>query len=111
MNRIEKIEQALSDMQNGKMVIVVDDEDRENEGDFIIASEKANPEDLNFMMKYGRGLICISITESCGKRLELNAHLVTISKGSEKNLRNCLNDCINIDRTSGHEQIPVVFCL
>ena len=85
MSRIEKIEQALSDIQNGKMVIVVDDEDRENEGDFVIAAEKANPEDLNFMMKYGRGLICISITESCGKRLELSPMVGANTSAHETN--------------------------
>ncbi|SVD96894.1 uncharacterized protein METZ01_LOCUS449748, partial [marine metagenome] len=53
------------------MVIVVDDEDRENEGDFIISAEKANPQDINFMMKEGRGLICVPITQACSNRLNL----------------------------------------
>ena len=53
------------------MLIVVDDEDRENEGDFIISGEKATPEDINFMMKYGRGLICTSLTSQKAKSLEL----------------------------------------
>ena len=48
------IEAAIESFKNGRMLIVVDDEDRENEGDFIIAAEKANPEDINFMMKEGR---------------------------------------------------------
>ena len=55
------IEKVISQFQNGQMIIVVDDEDRENEGDFIIAAEKATHQDLNFMMKEGRGLICIAI--------------------------------------------------
>ena len=53
------------------MLIVVDDEDRENEGDFIIAAEKANPEDINFMMKEGRGLICMAIPIEYSQRLKL----------------------------------------
>ncbi|CUS87797.1 3,4-dihydroxy 2-butanone 4-phosphate synthase / GTP cyclohydrolase II, partial [Candidatus Kryptonium thompsonii] len=57
--------------KNGKIVIVVDDEDRENEGDFIIAAEKVTPEAVNFMAKYGRGLICVAITELRARELEL----------------------------------------
>ena len=66
------IKEALSQFKNGKMLIVVDDEDRENEGDFIIAAEKATPEDINFMMKIGRGLICMPITPDHSRRLNLN---------------------------------------
>ena len=66
------IEEALSQFKNGQMLIVVDDEDRENEGDFIIAAEKATPEDINFMMKEGRGLICMPITPSHSNRLHLS---------------------------------------
>ena len=58
-----KIEKAISDFKKGKMVIVVDGEDRENEGDFIISSEKVTSQDINFMMKEARGLICISISQ------------------------------------------------
>ena len=66
-----KIEKAIQDFKSGKMVIVVDREDRENEGDFIIAAEKATSEDINFMMKEARGLICISITNQRAKELDL----------------------------------------
>ena len=66
------IKEALRQFKNGKMLIVVDDEDRENEGDFIIAAEKATPEDINFMMKIGRGLICMPITPDHSRRLNLN---------------------------------------
>jgi 3,4-dihydroxy 2-butanone 4-phosphate synthase/GTP cyclohydrolase II len=60
------IEQAIEDIRNGKMVILVDDEDRENEGDLTMAAEKVTPEAINFMAKYGRGLICLSLTaEKC----------------------------------------------
>ena len=69
---LSNIKDALDDIKKGKMVIVVDDENRENEGDFIISSEKAKVEDINFMMKEGRGLICISITNKIAKKLNLS---------------------------------------
>ncbi|MBU6157894.1 MAG: bifunctional 3,4-dihydroxy-2-butanone-4-phosphate synthase/GTP cyclohydrolase II [Bacteroidetes bacterium] len=68
---LHSIEEALKDIQEGKMVIVVDDEDRENEGDFIMAAHYATPEAINFMAKYGRGLICAAITEERCKELQL----------------------------------------
>lgn len=60
---IHRIEAALEDIRQGKMVILVDDEDRENEGDLTMAAEKVTPETINFMAKYGRGLICLSLTD------------------------------------------------
>ena len=68
---IEKIEAALEDIRQGKMVILVDDEDRENEGDLVIAAELVTPEAINFMAKEGRGLICLSLTEDRADELEL----------------------------------------
>jgi 3,4-dihydroxy 2-butanone 4-phosphate synthase / GTP cyclohydrolase II len=65
------IEEALEDLKNGKMVIVCDDEDRENEGDFIMLAEFATPEAINFMAKEGRGLICAPITDELAKKLDL----------------------------------------
>ncbi len=62
---------ALDDIRAGKMVILVDDEDRENEGDLVFAAEKVTPEHVNFMAKYGRGLICVTLTEEQVSRLEL----------------------------------------
>ncbi|HIO42187.1 MAG TPA: bifunctional 3,4-dihydroxy-2-butanone-4-phosphate synthase/GTP cyclohydrolase II, partial [Aquifex sp.] len=60
------VEEAIEDIRRGKMVIVVDDPDRENEGDLVMAAEKVTPEAINFMAKYGRGLICLSLTpERC----------------------------------------------
>ncbi|MCK4728900.1 MAG: 3,4-dihydroxy-2-butanone-4-phosphate synthase, partial [Desulfobacterales bacterium] len=56
------VEQAIEDIRQGKMVILVDDEDRENEGDLTMAAEKVTAEAINFMAKYGRGLICLSLT-------------------------------------------------
>ena len=58
------VEEIVSDLRIGKMVIIVDDEERENEGDLLMAADKVTPEDINFMAKYGRGLICLTLTQS-----------------------------------------------
>ncbi len=68
---IAKIEAALDDIRHGKMVILVDDEDRENEGDLVVAAEMATPEIINFMATQGRGLICLSLTEARADELGL----------------------------------------
>jgi 3,4-dihydroxy 2-butanone 4-phosphate synthase/GTP cyclohydrolase II len=68
---VTKIEAALDDIRQGKMVILVDDEDRENEGDLVIAAEKVTPEAINFMAKEGRGLICLTLTEARADQLDL----------------------------------------
>src|SRR6476660_1498421 len=69
---LNRIEDAITDIKNGKLVIVVDDEDRENEGDFITAAHNVTPEIINFMSKHGRGLICAPITETRCTELNLN---------------------------------------
>ncbi len=71
MGEFAKIEDAIEDIKNGKMVIVVDDEDRENEGDFIMAAEHVTPEAINFMAKHGRGLICVAMTPERLEELRL----------------------------------------
>ncbi len=71
MYKLNTIKEAIDDFREGKFLIVVDDEDRENEGDFIIAAEKITPEKVNFMMTYGRGLLCAPITEERCEELEL----------------------------------------
>jgi 3,4-dihydroxy 2-butanone 4-phosphate synthase/GTP cyclohydrolase II len=68
---LDPIELAIDDIRNGKLVIVVDDEDRENEGDFITAAENATPEVINFMSIHGRGLICAALTEDRCRELDL----------------------------------------
>jgi len=68
---INTIEEALDEIRQGRMVILVDDEDRENEGDLTMAAEKVTPETINFMAKYGRGLICLSLTEERLNELRL----------------------------------------
>jgi len=61
--QIARVKKAIEEIKNGRMVILCDDEDRENEGDLAMAAEKVTPETINFMAKYGRGLICLSLTE------------------------------------------------
>jgi 3,4-dihydroxy 2-butanone 4-phosphate synthase/GTP cyclohydrolase II len=68
---IARIEDVIEDVRNGRMVIMVDDEDRENEGDVVIAAEKVTPKAINFMARYACGLICLSLTEERVKELDL----------------------------------------
>jgi 3,4-dihydroxy 2-butanone 4-phosphate synthase/GTP cyclohydrolase II len=69
---ISTIPDAIDDIKNGKMVILVDDEDRENEGDLFMASEFVTPEAINFMARYGRGLICLTLSEELAQKLNLH---------------------------------------
>jgi len=71
-NNFSSIEDAMEDIRQGKMIIIVDDEDRENEGDLMIASEKVTPQAINFMAKYGRGLICLALTDERTRELGLS---------------------------------------
>ncbi len=68
---INSIEEIVEDLRQGKMVIIMDDEDRENEGDLIMAASKVRPEDINFMAQYGRGLICLTLTKERCQALNL----------------------------------------
>ena len=67
MLKLDSIESALKDLKLGKMIVLVDDEDRENEGDLVIAAEHASAESINFMLSHGKGLICVTMSE---QRLE-----------------------------------------
>ena len=69
--KMDRIEDAIADFKEGKFVIVVDDEDRENEGDLIIDAEKITPEKVNFMLKHARGVLCAPVTVSRCKELDL----------------------------------------
>lgn len=69
--QLDSISEAIEDIRNGKIIIVVDDEDRENEGDFVAAADKVTPQMINFMATHGRGLICAPITEERSKELQL----------------------------------------
>ncbi len=79
---LNTIPEALEDIKNGRFVIVVDDADRENEGDFICAAEKITPEMVNFMIKEGRGVVCAPITEARCKSLELDMQIADNSNTS-----------------------------
>lgn len=68
---ISSIEEVLTDFKNGKMVILIDEENRENEGDLVLAADFITPEAINFMARYGRGLICLTLTEERCRQLKL----------------------------------------
>ncbi|MBU4553743.1 MAG: bifunctional 3,4-dihydroxy-2-butanone-4-phosphate synthase/GTP cyclohydrolase II, partial [Firmicutes bacterium] len=74
--RFSTIEEAIEDYRRGKLLVVVDDEDRENEGDLVVAAEKVTPEAINFMAKFGRGLVCMPVTGELAERLDLNPMVV-----------------------------------
>ncbi|RUM32018.1 MAG: bifunctional 3,4-dihydroxy-2-butanone-4-phosphate synthase/GTP cyclohydrolase II [Aquifex sp.] len=87
--KFNTVEEAIEDIKKGKMVIVVDDPDRENEGDLVMAAEKVTPEAINFMAKYGRGLICLSLTpERCE---ELDLHPMTPMNTDPKGTYFCVS--------------------
>lgn len=73
---LNTIEEAIEDIKNGKVIIVVDDEDRENEGDFIAAAEMVTPDMINFMVTHGRGLVCAPVTEERARELDLQMMVV-----------------------------------
>ncbi|MCJ8268499.1 MAG: 3,4-dihydroxy-2-butanone-4-phosphate synthase, partial [Psychrosphaera sp.] len=69
--KLNTVEELIEDIRNGKMVILMDDEDRENEGDLIMASDYVTPDAINFMATFGRGLICMTMTQQRCKQLNL----------------------------------------
>jgi 3,4-dihydroxy 2-butanone 4-phosphate synthase/GTP cyclohydrolase II len=92
MNSIEEI---IDDLRQGKMVIIMDDEDRENEGDLLMAAAFCRPEDVNFMTKYGRGLICLPLTRERCQQLRLPLMV------SENNTPYTTNFTISIEAAEG----------
>ena len=72
---IATIEEAVADIRDGRMIIIVDDEDRENEGDLVCAAEKITPEIINFMARHARGLICLPLTEDRCDELHLTTQV------------------------------------
>jgi 3,4-dihydroxy 2-butanone 4-phosphate synthase/GTP cyclohydrolase II len=72
MNAIQRVKEAIEEIQKGNMVIMLDDEDRENEGDLVYAAPLSTPEKVNFMATHAKGLICVSVTKETANRLELN---------------------------------------
>jgi len=71
MSAMERVKQAIEDMKNGKMIVMVDDEDRENEGDLVYPAVFSTPEKVNFMASHAKGLICVSVSSNIANRLQL----------------------------------------
>ncbi|MGH8398336.1 MAG: bifunctional 3,4-dihydroxy-2-butanone-4-phosphate synthase/GTP cyclohydrolase II [Gammaproteobacteria bacterium] len=92
---LDRIEDILVDIRAGKMAILMDDEERENEGDLIIAAEKVRPEDINFMARYGRGLICLTLTPERCRQLRLPLMV------SRTNVTRDTNFTLSIEATEG----------
>ncbi len=92
---LNSIKEIIEDIRQGRMVILMDDEDRENEGDLIIAAERVRPEDINFMARYGRGLICLTLTKERCERLHLPLMV------SENNERHTTNFTVSIEAAEG----------
>lgn len=92
---LDPMEDVLKDIRAGKMVILMDDEDRENEGDLVMAAEKVRPEDINFMARYGRGLICLTLTPERCKHLRLPLMV------SETNENRTTNFTLSIEAAEG----------
>jgi 3,4-dihydroxy 2-butanone 4-phosphate synthase / GTP cyclohydrolase II len=98
--KLNTIEEAIDDIRNGKILIVVDDEDRENEGDFICSAELITPEIVNFMAKHGRGLICAALPEERCEELELDL-MVGINTSIHETQFTVSVDLINGETTTG----------
>jgi 3,4-dihydroxy 2-butanone 4-phosphate synthase/GTP cyclohydrolase II len=98
--KLNTIEEAIEDIRNGKLLIVVDDEDRENEGDFICAAELVTPQIVNFMAKHGRGLICAALPEERCEELELDL-MVGINTSLHETQFTVSVDLINEQTTTG----------
>lgn len=92
---LNSIEEIIDDIRQGKMVILMDDEDRENEGDLIIAAEQVRPEDINFMATHARGLVCLTLTEDRCKQLDLPLMV------NENGARHSTNFTVSIEAAEG----------
>src|SRR5450759_1664365 len=97
---LNSIEEAIEDIKLGKLLIVVDDEDRENEGDFICSAELITPEIVNFMAKHGRGLICTALPEERCEELELDL-MVGVNTSLQETQFTVSVDFLSNDTTTG----------
>lgn len=95
---LHSIEEAIEDLKQGKMIIVVDDEDRENEGDLLALAEFMTPETINFMATYGRGLICTPISQELAQKLALKP-MVSINTDNHQTAFTVSID--HVDTTTG----------
>jgi 3,4-dihydroxy 2-butanone 4-phosphate synthase/GTP cyclohydrolase II len=93
--KLNTIEELIDDIRQGKMVVLMDDEDRENEGDLIMAAEQVRPEDINFMATHARGLICLTLSEERCKLLELPLMV------SDNNAAHSTNFTVSIEAAEG----------
>ena len=96
---LSSVEQAIEDFKAGRMVILIDDEERENEGDLAIAAQKVTLESINFMSKFGRGLICLALTEERAR--ELNLPLMVPSNTSRFHTGFTVSIDANVGTTTG----------
>jgi len=87
MTAFATIDEAIEEIRQGRILVVVDDEDRENEGDLVMAADKATPESVNFMAKYGRGLICVPMLGERLDELEIDLRPTTVMDDQEVGLR------------------------
>lgn len=94
MNAIKRVQEAILEIQKGNMVIMLDDEDRENEGDLVYAAPLSTPQKVNFMASYAKGLICVSVTKETANRLELNP-MVSSNTSSYETAFTVSVDCAN----------------
>jgi len=94
MNAITRVKEAIKEIQKGNMVIMLDDEDRENEGDLVYAAALSTPELVNFMVTHARGLVCVSVTNDTAKRLDLNP-MVTSNTSSYETAFTVSVDAVN----------------
>ncbi len=92
---LNSTEEIIADLRDGKMVVILDDEDRENEGDLIMAATKVVPEDINFMARYGRGLICLTLTRARCEHLRLPLMV------SDTDRRRATNFTVSIEAADG----------
>jgi 3,4-dihydroxy 2-butanone 4-phosphate synthase/GTP cyclohydrolase II len=95
MSGLNSIDEILEDLRQGRMVVIMDDEDRENEGDLVMAASKVRPEDVNFMARYGRGLICLTLTRDRCRQLRLPLMV------SETDLDQGTNFTVSIEAAEG----------
>ena len=95
LNQFTQIKDIIEDVRLGEMVIIVDDEDRENEGDLMMAAEKIKPEDINFMLQYARGLMCLTLTQNRCKLLDIPLMVDKADCGHETNFT------VSIDAAQG----------
>ncbi len=93
--QLNNVEEILEDLRQGRMVIIMDDEDRENEGDLLMAAECVRPEDINFMARYGRGLICLTLTRDRCEQLRLPLMV------SDNNAKHSTNFTVSIEAAEG----------